>query len=368
MASLSNKSKHSNENPKNAQRVMHETPFVSVIITAFNRKQFLPIAIESVACQTLDRSKYEMIVVKNFLDEEIDSKLDKLGSKVILMANENMGIYLVTAIENCVGSVLVFLDDDDAFEKNRLQIIYDLFKKHMQIGYFHNDRIVVNEYGEQLRDDEAFRYAETENIQRIGSFLVKASPLTKVSVNRLYLVHAFNYKSSLALRKSVLVPFLPYLSLINRSPDYFMFYSALTSGCALAMDTRKLTKYRLHSSNISSFRYKSRSPNLQQSYINHVQEGIKSLNVILVMLYQKNPDKMVTKMALHDLWTLKVDLDAIDPNCPRSKRLFDLSKYLMVGFRASFYYQNKVLLRTLISLFFPRFTRRWFLAQKVYRQ
>jgi glycosyltransferase involved in cell wall biosynthesis len=347
---------------------MNEPPFVSVIISAFNRKQFLSFAIDSLTRQTLDKPKFEIIVVKNFLDERIDLKLAELGAKMILMGEETMGDYLATAIENSSGSVLVFLDDDDEFVENRLEIIYDLFKKNPQIGYYHNDRIVIRAYGEQSKDAETFRSIETENMQKFGTFLVNASHLTKADANKLYLVYAFNYKSSLSIRRSNITPFLSYLRLINRAPDYFMFYAALASGCLFVLDARKLTKYRLHESNISSFRYKSRSSNLEREYIAHVEEGIKSLNIILQMLDRAKAKKLVRKMALHDLWTLRVDLDAIDPDCPRSKRILDLARYFSFGFRATFYYQIKVFLRTLVSIFFPKFARRWFIEQKIYQQ
>jgi glycosyltransferase involved in cell wall biosynthesis len=343
-------------------------PFISVIITAFNRKQFLSSALDSIASQTLERSKYEILVVKNFLDDTIDLKLESLGAKTFLMGNENMGTYLATAVENSLGSILVFLDDDDEFENNRLEIIYDLFSKIEEIGYYHNDRVAIDASGKVLSESLDFRPAETRNVQRMGSFLVKNSPLSKSDADKLYLVQAFNYKSCLAIRKSKLIPFLPHFKLINRAPDYFMFYSALASGCALAIDSRKLTRYRLHGSNISLFRNKLHSNKLDAIYMNHVREGMKTLKVILQMINQTNAPPLVRKMVLHDFRTLKVDLDAIDSRSSRSVRLVDLAKYLRVGFRSTFYYQNMVLLQSLISVFFPKFSRRWFVLRKLYRQ
>jgi len=41
--------------------------FITVIITAYNRRKFLESAIKSAINQTLPRKYYEIIVVKNFL-------------------------------------------------------------------------------------------------------------------------------------------------------------------------------------------------------------------------------------------------------------------------------------------------------------
>ena len=46
--------------------------FISVIIIAYKRKEFLLGAIKSVLNQTLDKKYYEIIVVKNYKDDAID--------------------------------------------------------------------------------------------------------------------------------------------------------------------------------------------------------------------------------------------------------------------------------------------------------
>ncbi len=43
-----------------------EKPFISVIVTAYNRKQFILEALNSIVNQTLSKDKYEVIVTKNF--------------------------------------------------------------------------------------------------------------------------------------------------------------------------------------------------------------------------------------------------------------------------------------------------------------
>jgi glycosyltransferase involved in cell wall biosynthesis len=48
-------------------------PFISVIITAYNRREFIRDAVNSVINSVLPEDEYEIIVVKNFRDEYVDS-------------------------------------------------------------------------------------------------------------------------------------------------------------------------------------------------------------------------------------------------------------------------------------------------------
>ena len=50
---------------------------LSVIITAHNRKNYLEDALESLIDQTLDRNLFEIIVVKNFYDGNLDQLLER---------------------------------------------------------------------------------------------------------------------------------------------------------------------------------------------------------------------------------------------------------------------------------------------------
>jgi len=55
-------------------------PYISVIITAYDRKKYLLGAVQSALNQTLPKDLYEVIVIKNFRDETIDRQLEKWGS------------------------------------------------------------------------------------------------------------------------------------------------------------------------------------------------------------------------------------------------------------------------------------------------
>jgi glycosyltransferase involved in cell wall biosynthesis len=58
-------------------------PLISIIITAYNRREFIRDAVNSVINSTLPEDEYEIIVVKNFRDEYVDNIVGKIGGKSI---------------------------------------------------------------------------------------------------------------------------------------------------------------------------------------------------------------------------------------------------------------------------------------------
>ncbi|AAT42890.1 glycosyltransferase [Picrophilus oshimae] len=105
-----------------------EDLFISVIITAYNRKEFLLDAVKSALNQTLSKEKYEIIVIKNYNDDNIDEFLNKNNIKNIIM-DGTIGEYLYKGINESKGDIISFLDDDDLFFNNKLEYVYNLFKK-----------------------------------------------------------------------------------------------------------------------------------------------------------------------------------------------------------------------------------------------
>jgi len=70
---------------------MAEKPYISVIITAFNRKNYLLYAVDSVLNQTISKEMYEIIVIKNFEDAEIDRYLESKNVRNIKIDDMPVG-------------------------------------------------------------------------------------------------------------------------------------------------------------------------------------------------------------------------------------------------------------------------------------
>ena len=70
-----------------------EEVLISVIIRAHNRRKFLLGAVKSALNQTLDRKFYEIIVVKNWRDDEVDNFIEK--NNVINLFKEDIAGQLI---------------------------------------------------------------------------------------------------------------------------------------------------------------------------------------------------------------------------------------------------------------------------------
>ena len=70
-------------------------------------------AVNSALNQTLPKDEYEIIVVKNFEDENIDRFLEEHSVRNIIVKEEPLSAKIVKGVEESRGEVISFLDDDD---------------------------------------------------------------------------------------------------------------------------------------------------------------------------------------------------------------------------------------------------------------
>jgi glycosyltransferase involved in cell wall biosynthesis len=339
-----------------------ESPFLSVIVTAFNRKQFLSKALLSLTSQSIEKSKFEIISIKNFEDETIDSALQELGAISLFGSEQTIGEYLTLTIQRAKGDVILFLEDDDEFVQNRLQIIYDLFKQDPRLGYYHNDREIIDAEGNIQKD---FRSEESRYIDKFGPFCV-SEPIGVREANALYLSGALNYTSSIAIRRSALIPFLKYLGPINAAADYFMFYCAIMSKLKLFIDHKKLTRYRIHDANTSVFRFLDIN-NIRSKFLKFQARDVNTLRHILSISDQAGGSPIVARMIKHDLLTRVIDFDFVNGKTNRIQNLMDLLQYSRHPFRASLNYQTILIRRSLLFFMSPDVARRKYLVRTLLR-
>ena len=111
-------------------------PFFSVVITTYNRYNFLEKAINSVLNQTIN--DYEIIVIddnktpnKMFYEEFSEAKVFYTGGKTGCSNARNCGIC------NSQGNYIAFLDDDDIWHPDRLKCAHSVLK-NKQVKLFVN--------------------------------------------------------------------------------------------------------------------------------------------------------------------------------------------------------------------------------------
>jgi hypothetical protein len=228
-----------------------------VILTAYGRRDFLGDALESIASQDFDLSQAELIVVTDLPELSAASQVSNFiqGSEIavttVYPGPVPLGQSHYAAMMACSGEVVTFLNDDDLWEKNRLNVISRVFVDDPEVGFFHNGQSVVDASGQP--SSNGFRFS----LFKHPSVLFRR-PDTKLSseylVKHPWILRQFEADfntSSIAVRRAVVSPFLERLAEITAMDDTFYLYSALASGTSLYLSSEPLTRYRLHGKNVS---------------------------------------------------------------------------------------------------------------------
>ena len=129
-------------------------PHISVIATAYKRRQYLYSALLSLKAQTLPRDKYEVIVVKDFEDPQTDNLIEDMGWKNVYSNEEYQGRMYLNGLKEANGDIITFLDDDDKYMPNRLEYVYNVFRQNPDIGYLQHSHIHLDTNGKTIHEFE----------------------------------------------------------------------------------------------------------------------------------------------------------------------------------------------------------------------
>lgn len=213
---------------------------LSILIYTYKRKEYLLKAVDSVLSNEFDPSKFEILVVKGFKDNDIDNYLFKNGIRTLFVDDKSLGVKLARGIRECKGVFVCFLDDDDEFESDKLEIISNLLEKDDRLDFIHNSISVINEGGNTINT------SPKENVS--GSISFNPGTHQNSTLSRLIRHRGDWYLSAMCIRKSVILKVIDELDFIDQSVDKFIFYAALNFGKEMMMVDNRVTRYRLHQS------------------------------------------------------------------------------------------------------------------------
>jgi len=260
--------------------------FISVIVTAYNRREFLLEALNSVVNQTLSRDKYEIICIKNFKDEKIDDYASKNNILNILTGDLKMGEYFYIGNignENAKGNILVFLDDDDVFSREKLERIYNVFL-NKEVGFYHNNCLkgsqpILNDLGVKNQS----------NYKIIKHYYFHRRKIREATFN----------SSSMAIKKSILDKYKEEFKSIYFVPDVFLGLICLLEKEPIFFDKNKLTFYRIHDKNMSRLASLEQAINAQihvisvfekfllLAQVNKSPAGVRLIKTLLFISYER---------------------------------------------------------------------------------
>ena len=224
---------------------MPANPQVSVIVTAFNRHQYLESAVRSVLNQTLSRSLYEIIVVKNFRHPRTDNFLETAGVKSISSSSVSEGAFLLEGLREARGRIICFLDDDDEFSPDKLHTVCAAFESDPSLVFYHNGQLPIDFEGRAIGEKVGLRDTRTMIIRfRTPLTLMQMKALTSHKID-------FNM-SSISVCRETIANNEGYMRSLRAGRETFVLACSLTErGCNIAGDSRKLTRYRVHSMSYS---------------------------------------------------------------------------------------------------------------------
>jgi len=226
-------------------------PEVAVIVGAYNRRKYLPIAVRSLLAQTIARDRFEIVVVKNFRSAEEDEELEEVGATVLFDEEPRIGRWLRHAIELSESPLVTFCDDDDEFEPGRLERVLEVFHEHPDIGYYRNRVRVIDAEGRPIPENQ-WRVHETDaGFDTLGP--VYRSKDQKVDLLALTTAqtHSTFGTSTMTLRRELLDGELGDTFERTQLEDLYLFLTGILSPYGVFYDDRRLTRYRYYAGNVT---------------------------------------------------------------------------------------------------------------------
>ena len=108
----------------------------SIVIPTYNKANTIEQALDSIYDQTVNN--FEIIVVNDGSTDNILDVLDRYDKPVRVISQENKGVSVArnTGIDHAVGEYICFLDADDMWYPNHLEVVSDMMKKYPSAEYF----------------------------------------------------------------------------------------------------------------------------------------------------------------------------------------------------------------------------------------
>lgn len=229
-----------------------DSPSLSVVVAEHRPRGFLADAVRSVLGQLPDAPGTELVVSLAAPDPEFSrwAAADAPALVVVQGAAPRLGALLAQGVRRARGDVVAFLDDDDRFRRGKLRRLGELFGRDPELAFYHHGIGFIDEDGRPLpaphdvrdrlrrgRPARSIRLGPAEKLARVG----RLAPLRP----------DFN-ASSIAVRRSGLVPYLDDLERLPASADSFLFHVAgLLAPGAVRCDDAPWTDYRIHPENVS---------------------------------------------------------------------------------------------------------------------
>jgi glycosyltransferase involved in cell wall biosynthesis len=144
-------------------------PLVTAAVPTYNRARFLPAALESVFAQTF--RDYEVVVVDDGSTDETPSVLAPYLERIRYVRQENAGRSAArnACIRGAGGRYVSFLDSDDAWVPEKLELHVALLEARPEVGMVHGHVDVIDADGRPVPEATEFHHRLWSAANRNGT-------------------------------------------------------------------------------------------------------------------------------------------------------------------------------------------------------
>jgi len=310
---------------------------ISVVVIAYERKEFIKEALLSVLNQTITRNQYEIICIVGFKDEMI-SKFLKENDITEIYCHCKIGKNISIGLNSCKGDYVVFLEDDDKFTRNKLEQVLKAFVNN-NIIYYHNNYEIIDKDSSILNINQV----------KIKSFYRQFNHSTLWNPPHNY--HritkyggGFNL-SSMAVSRTHIIKYSSVLAKIELAADFIVFFLLLQDNLSFFFDTNKTTLYRIHENSETHS-----IPRDQKDLIDHSSQEYRSV----LMVYESLKSLESKKIVLQSLLSLK--FHAYVAGCKDLKPSFiEVVKFLYIGLTTTNLSYLMILIAAVVYSMFPKY-------------
>jgi hypothetical protein len=216
-------------------------PFVSVLIDTYNHERFIEKAIESVLEQDFPAADREILVVDDGSTDRTPEIVKAFEPHVRLLrkANGGQASAFNVGIPECRGEIVSFLDGDDWWVSNKLQLALSELEKNPELGSVGHGYYEVHAYGRPL----GVVVPERNTLLHL-----RDQPTALLFTH----LRCFLGTTKITIRRKLLDQILPFPDELVIEADEYMFTLAPALAPALVLD-QPLFYYRFHEGNLFQY-------------------------------------------------------------------------------------------------------------------
>lgn len=280
---------------------------VSVIIPTYNNEEYIEEAIESVLSQSY--KKIELIVVDDGSTDMTYMKIKKYLNYIRYIKKTNGGVASASniGIDMSTGEYIAFLDGDDVYTKNKIEMQVKVLENNKDVDFVYNDVEVVD-----------------EKLQHINILCSEEHCKSKFDfASKMFVRQLIPGPASIMIRRKCIEDGLRYPERYTNTSDYY--FTLKLSMNYKGMDIKKVL-----------YRYRRHKKNLTNNHSKQVQCEIDILKDIgmenVKMIVEKSSFDIIEKkvilakvfMKIQEYLSAKVILESILDKCRRSDVFFYL--------------------------------------------